>query len=75
MHFTILTSLVGAALFAAGGVQAAGDFSASCSRFWLQNNSIMYATCSDGRGGINTSSLNLNACIVNRNGNLVCAAK
>ncbi|KAF8668044.1 hypothetical protein RHS04_09182 [Rhizoctonia solani] len=66
MHFTTaLITAVSTAIFAASGVQAAGNFAASCSNYYIQNNNFLWATCGDGRGGRTTSALNLNSCIGN----------
>ncbi|QRW22553.1 CVNH domain protein [Rhizoctonia solani] len=60
MHFTTaLITAVSTAIFAASGVQAAGNFAASCSNYYIQNNNFLWATCGDGRGGRTTSALNL----------------
>ncbi|CAE6479723.1 unnamed protein product [Rhizoctonia solani] len=73
MHFTTaLITAVSTAIFAASGVQAAGNFAASCSNYYIQNNNFLWATCGDGRGGRTTSALNLNSCIGNDGRNLVC---
>ncbi|KAH7320515.1 hypothetical protein B0J17DRAFT_723785 [Rhizoctonia solani] len=74
MYFITLFTAVSTALLAANGVQAAGNFSASCSSYWIQSNNFLYVTCGDGRGGTTTSSLNLNACIGNDGANLLCRA-
>ncbi|CAE6445997.1 unnamed protein product [Rhizoctonia solani] len=73
MHFTTtLFVAVSTALFAVSGVQARGDFSRSCSNYYIQSNNFLYATCGNGQGGQVTSSLNLNACMANDGRNIVC---
>ncbi|KAB5588360.1 putative effector protein [Ceratobasidium theobromae] len=73
MQFTTVPAFVGASLLAATGVQA-GNYGATCSNTRLEGGNIMYATCANGSGSNITSSLNLNACIVNSGGNLRCQA-
>ncbi|CUA74094.1 hypothetical protein RSOLAG22IIIB_10980 [Rhizoctonia solani] len=73
MHFITFFGVVSSVIFATG-TQAAGNFAASCSNYYVQNNNFLYASCGDGRGGTTNSALNLNACIGNDGRNLVCRA-
>ncbi|CAE6515616.1 unnamed protein product [Rhizoctonia solani] len=74
MHFATLLTAVGTAIFAVSGVQAAGNFAASCSNYYIRDNNFLWATCGNGNGGQTTSALNLNSCIGNDGRNLVCRA-
>ena len=75
MHFSTILAAVGFSLSAAMSVSAAGGFSGSCSNYYMQGNNVLTATCGNGSGGTQTSSIDLNRCIANYNGNLACAAK
>ncbi|QRV73814.1 CVNH domain protein [Ceratobasidium sp. AG-Ba] len=67
----IYTAVCGAIL--ATPAIAGGGFSASCSGYGVSGTTLT-ANCSDGKGGSRWSSIDLNRCIANYNGNLVCAA-
>ncbi|KDQ28652.1 hypothetical protein PLEOSDRAFT_1102691 [Pleurotus ostreatus PC15] len=55
------------------GVHAAGGFAATCSGYFVRDNHFLQANCGDGVGGFKDSTLDLNLCIGNFGGNLVCA--
>ncbi|KAB5587301.1 hypothetical protein CTheo_9252 [Ceratobasidium theobromae] len=71
MYFSTILTFAATTLLAATSAQA-GNFGATCKSIRLENNNILYATCGNGSGSDYTSSLNLNACVVNNNGNLQC---
>lgn len=73
MHFTSFVTLVGASLLAVG-VQA-GGFSSTCKDIKLDGNHLLTATCTRVKGGPTTNTIDLNSCIVNRNGKLKCENK
>ena len=55
-----------------------GVFSHSCPSwdgFYGSDYAVMQATCNNGHGGTNTTTINLNDCIGNAGPNLVCAQK
>ena len=74
MYFSNLLAVTGLSLLAAVGVSAGGGFAASCSNYYVQGYTLT-ATCGNGSGGTQTSSIDLNRCIANYNSNLACAAK
>jgi hypothetical protein len=57
------------------GVHARGDFSHTCSNWFIENNHFLRATCGDGRGGQVNSALDLNAGIGIDPTQLVCRPK
>ncbi|KAB5590245.1 putative effector protein [Ceratobasidium theobromae] len=70
--FNLLT-LAGASFFAFSGVQGAGNgFSGTCKdiRMKVDSNTVLQASCRKVDGSYTTSTLDLNKCIVNRNGYL-----
>ncbi|KAF8609768.1 Cyanovirin-N [Ceratobasidium sp. AG-I] len=73
MYFSNLLAAFGFSLFAAVSVSAGGGFSASCSNYYVSGYTLT-ATCGNGSGGTKTTSIDLNRCIANYNGNLACAA-
>lgn len=53
-------------------------FAQTCSSwggFYGSDYAIMQATCANGQGGTNTTTINLNDCIGNAGPNLVCAKR
>lgn len=75
--FNLLT-LAGASFFAFSGVQGAGNgFSGTCKdiRMKVDSNTVLQASCRKVDGSYTTSTLDLNKCIVNRNGYLQIQAK
>ncbi|KAF9494460.1 hypothetical protein BDN71DRAFT_978795 [Pleurotus eryngii] len=60
-------------LFTTPGVHASGDFSATCSGYFVRDNHFLQANCGDGVGGFRDSTLDLNNCIGRSGNNLVCA--
>ncbi|KAB5588688.1 putative effector protein [Ceratobasidium theobromae] len=75
MHFTTLLTFFGASL-AASGVQAA-KYASTCTATGLNGDNLMFASCQDATGleaRKKTTVLDLNGCIVNRNGRLSCQA-
>lgn len=70
MHFTSLLTLVGASFFAMSGVQAT-NFGNTCSNIYLSGTTLT-ATCTPVKGSAKTTSLDLNSCIVNQGGTLLC---
>ncbi|CAE6418627.1 unnamed protein product [Rhizoctonia solani] len=74
MQLTTILALVGASVLSATGVAAAGGFSGSCSGYYISDNHFLVANCGDGSGGRRDSTIDLNQCIANAGGNLVCRA-
>ena len=68
-------ALLVTALGAIQGVQARGEFSRSCTNYYIENNNFLRATCRNASGGQVNSALNLNACIGIASTSLVCRAK
>ena len=63
---------------ASGPVPYASSFVTSCWSWdgdYGNDYAVMQATCSDGHGGINTTTINLNDCIGNAGPNLFCAER
>ncbi|KAG9124072.1 hypothetical protein FRC07_012968 [Ceratobasidium sp. 392] len=73
MHFSRLTVASALFLLAAPVVIAGGGFSHSCPSFYMRGNNMLYAKCGNGHGGHKDTSIDLNKCIANYNGNLACA--
>ena len=67
--------LLAAAFGTIQGVEARGDFSRSCSNYYIESNNFLRATCRRASGGQVNSALNLNACIGIASTSLVCRAK
>ncbi|KAF9051833.1 hypothetical protein BJ165DRAFT_1401291 [Panaeolus papilionaceus] len=63
MHFTNIVAFVATASTLFLGVSARGDFSRSCTNYYIQGNNILRARCGNGSGGQVESALDLNACI------------
>ncbi|KAJ6490812.1 Cyanovirin-N [Mycena sanguinolenta] len=59
--------------FATQAESQAGDFSATCSDINLEGLTLT-ANCGDGAGGFKDTSIDLNDCIINSGGHLVCQA-
>ncbi|CUA70522.1 hypothetical protein RSOLAG22IIIB_14223 [Rhizoctonia solani] len=74
MRLTTIFALVGTFMLSATGVVAGGGFSASCSGYYIRDNHFLVANCADGNGGRRDSTLDLNQCIVNAGGRLICQA-
>lgn len=72
MKFINLLTIAGSFLFASSSVLAWGNYGLSCANVKLTGNNILSATCKKADGSTGDSSLNLNTCFANRNGNLKC---
>ena len=75
MQLTTLLAFATATFTVFSGVQARGDFSHTCSNWFIENNHFLRATCGDGRGGQVNSALDLNAGIGIDPTQLVCRPK
>ncbi|TEB27159.1 hypothetical protein FA13DRAFT_1776577 [Coprinellus micaceus] len=75
MHSTTALALFATAFAMLQGVDARGDFSRSCTGYFIENNNFLRATCTNVNGGQVNSALNLNACIGIDPNNLVCRPK
>ncbi|TEB22208.1 Cyanovirin-N [Coprinellus micaceus] len=67
-------ALLATAFGAIQDVQARGEFSRSCTNYYIENNNFLRATCKNASGGQVNSALNLNACIGIASTSLVCRA-
>ncbi|KAF5311309.1 hypothetical protein D9611_012619 [Ephemerocybe angulata] len=72
MRYSAISYFGVAALATMQGAQARGDFSSSCTNYFIEGNNFLRATCGNGQGGQVNSALNLNACIGIDPNNLVC---
>ncbi|KAJ8509263.1 hypothetical protein ONZ45_g8553 [Pleurotus djamor] len=54
-------------------VNAEGGFARTCTGYYVHDDHYLSANCADGSGGFKDSQIDLNLCIANYNGNLVCA--
>ncbi|KAJ8697486.1 hypothetical protein PTI98_004289 [Pleurotus ostreatus] len=65
MYATQLLSalFIATSLLVVPGAHASGDFSATCSGFFVRDNHFLQANCGDGVGGFKDTTLDLNRCI------------
>jgi len=75
MHLSSFTLASVALLTLAQTVQGRGDFSHSCSGYYIDGNNFLRASCKNDAGGTSNSALNLNACIGISGNSLVCQPK
>ncbi|PPQ73741.1 hypothetical protein CVT24_006961 [Panaeolus cyanescens] len=63
MQFSNILPLVATAFALVHNVAARGDFSRSCTGYYIDSDHYLRATCNNGQGGTTNSALDLNACI------------